>query len=75
VLAATTLLAALSRGLLTTLLARLVLAAAFLAAAVLAAATMLSAALLARFLFTRIHNNSFKVPWALEGSARSRTGT
>jgi hypothetical protein len=58
VLAATTLLAALSRGLLTTLLARLVLAAA----AVLAAATVLSAALLAGFLFTRVHNNSFVGP-------------
>jgi hypothetical protein len=57
VLAATTLLAALSRGLLTTLLARLVLAAA-----VLAAATVLSAALLAGFLFTRVHNNSFVGP-------------
>ena len=62
-LAATTLLAALSRGLLTTLLARLVLAAAFLAAAaVLATATVLSAALLAGFLFTRVHNNSFVGP-------------
>jgi hypothetical protein len=57
VLAATTLLAALSRGLLTTLLARLLLAAAFLAAA-----TMLSAASLAGFLFTRVHNNSFVGP-------------
>jgi hypothetical protein len=56
-LAATTLLAALSRGLLTTLLARLVLAAAFLAAT-----TVLSAALLAGFLFTRVHNNSFVGP-------------